>query len=85
MWKEGLTSVPGKLMVQLLLPKQLEEKKTIRSSQQGFTKGKCCLTNLVSFYDVITGWVDEGRAVYVVYVDFSKAFDSVSHGILNEA
>ncbi|PKU32601.1 rna-directed dna polymerase from mobile element jockey-like [Limosa lapponica baueri] len=30
----------------------------------------------------MTGWVDEGRAVDVVYLDFSKAFDTLSHNIL---
>jgi len=30
----------------------------------------------------MTGWVDEGRAVDVVYLDFSKAFDTVSCNIL---
>jgi len=60
----------------------VEEKKVIRSSQHGFTKGKSCLTNLIAVYDDMTGWVDEGRAVDVVYLDFSKVFDMVSHNIL---
>ena len=65
------------LEVRNLTSKQLEEKKVIRSRQHEFTKGKI----MGVFYDVITGWVDEGRAVDVVYLDFSKAFDSTSHNI----
>ncbi|CAM4589978.1 unnamed protein product [Lepidochelys kempii] len=62
--------------------KHLEERKVIRNSQHGFTKGKSCLTNLIAFYDEITGSVDEGKAVDVFFLDFSKAFNTVSHSIL---
>uniref|UniRef100_A0A8C3RUK5 Reverse transcriptase domain-containing protein n=1 Tax=Chelydra serpentina TaxID=8475 RepID=A0A8C3RUK5_CHESE len=60
----------------------LKEGKVIRNSQHGFTKGKSCLTNLIAFYDEITGSVDEGKAVDVLFLDFSKAFDTVSHSVL---
>ena len=81
----NLNSVPGKVMEQLILDvlsKQLEEKNIIRSSQHGFTVGKSYLTNLAAFCDIISAWVDEGRAVDVVHLDFSKAFDNDSHNIL---
>jgi len=60
----------------------VEEKKVIRSNHHGFTQGKSRLTNLIAFYNGMTGWVVEGRAVDVIYLNFSKAFDTVSHTIL---
>ncbi|CAM5161388.1 unnamed protein product [Natator depressus] len=80
-----LSSVPGKIIEQVLkesILKHLEERKVIRNNQHGFTKGKSCLTNLIAFYDEITGSVDMGKAVDVIHLDLSKAFDTVSHSIL---
>ena len=54
----------------------------IRHSQHGFTKGRFCLMNLISFYDGVTRLVDEKKVVDIVYLDFSKAFNTVSHSIL---
>jgi len=54
----SLTSIPGKLIEQFILEiiiKQVEEKKVIRSSQHGFTKGKSCLTTMIAFCDGMTG------------------------------
>ncbi|CAM5123472.1 unnamed protein product [Eretmochelys imbricata] len=38
--------------------------------------------SLIAFYDEITGSVDEGKAVDVLFLDFSKAFDMFSLSIL---
>ncbi|GAB0187214.1 mitochondrial enolase superfamily member 1 [Grus japonensis] len=54
----SLTSIPGKVMEQPILDvisKHVEEKKVIGSGQHEFTKGKSCLTNLIAFYDDMTG------------------------------
>ncbi|RMC22425.1 hypothetical protein DUI87_00739 [Hirundo rustica rustica] len=46
----------------------------------GLGKGWYHLTNLISFYEQVTSPEDEGKAVNV-YLEFSKAFDIVSHSI----
>ncbi|PKU37160.1 rna-directed dna polymerase from mobile element jockey-like [Limosa lapponica baueri] len=58
--------------------------KVVRPSQHRLMKGRSCLTNLISFYDKVTHLVDEGKAVDIVYLDFTKAFDMVFHSILLE-
>ncbi|KAK4815769.1 hypothetical protein QYF61_007187 [Mycteria americana] len=79
------TSVPGKVVEWILLGAITSQMKhMIEKSQHGFTKGKLCLTHLMAFYDKVTCLVDVGRVVAVVYLDFSKAFDTVSRSFLLE-
>lgn len=41
--------------------KHMKDKKIIRSSQRGFTKGKSYVTSLMSFCDEMTTLLDKGR------------------------
>ena len=75
----SLTLVPGKVMEQIILgeiTRHMCDIQGIRPSQHGFMKRRSYLTNLISFYNWVTRLVDE--AIDVVYLDFSKAFHTVS-------
>ena len=52
----------------------------IGPGQHGLMKGTLRLPNIISFYDRVTGWVDEGKAAEVVYLDFSTVFHSILLG-----
>lgn len=73
-----LASVLEKVMKWIIWKPLLKE--VIWNSQHGFVKQKLCL--IMPLYNEITSLVDEKRAGGDVYLDFSKAFNSVSHSIL---
>ena len=78
----SLTSVIGKMLEAIIaraVRKHLDDHNLIRHSQHGFSKGKSCLTNLLSFYRKVFETVDKGDSYDIVFLDFSKAFDRVPH------
>ena len=78
----SLTSAVCKLLETLIRDHMVEflvKYKLINISQHRFLKARSCLTNLLCFLEEITKWVDDGSQVDVVYLDFQKAFDKVSH------
>lgn len=50
------------------------KKKVIGKSQHGFPKGKSCLNSLTALK--MTEFMNKGRAVGVIYLNLSKAFDN---------
>ena len=60
------------------ITRHVRDNQGVRPSQRGFTKGRSCLTNPTSLCDLVTRLVDDGKAVEVVYLDFSKAWQPVA-------
>ena len=52
------------------------------STQHGFRSGRSCLSALLDVFDNITHMLDNNPSVDRVYLDISKAFYKVDHGIL---
>ena len=84
----SLTSVVCKVMEAIIKDKvvlSLQEGSIITDRQHGFVRGRSCLTNLLEAFESWTRLLDEGYEVDVIYLDYSKAFDSVSHkGLLTK-
>jgi hypothetical protein len=48
-------------------------------SQHGFLPRRSCSTALIAFLEYVSSSVDDKKSVDAIYLDFSKAFDSVPH------
>ncbi|CAM4532923.1 unnamed protein product [Caretta caretta] len=78
----SLTSIVGKVLEKILKDKVVKDIEVNGNSdkiQHGFTKGGSCQTNLISFFEKVTDFLDKGNTVDLIYLDFSKAFDMVPH------
>ena len=83
----SLTCVPCKTLERLVarhMTEYMEENNLLSGRQYGFRAGHSTEDQLLLMYGKISQWVDSGSKVDVVYLDFSKAFDLVSHSLLVE-
>ncbi len=69
------------ILKEKLLP-HLSQLSLLATRQHGFLPRQSTLTNLLPAEETVTRWLDEGDTVDIVYLDFAKAFDSVSHRLL---
>ena len=78
----SLTSVAGKLMEKVIrdaIITHLLSNHLLSQNQHGFTPGRTCATQLLCVLEEWSRWLDEGKVIDVIYLDFKKAFDSVPH------
>ena len=54
-------------------------KPSLNKVQHGFCRKRSCTTQLLSVYHDVGKALDSGNEADMIYLDFSKAFDSVSH------
>jgi hypothetical protein len=62
--------------------KYMQLKMLLVPSQHGFVPNKACVTNLLETLDIIKDSIRNGHSVDLVLLDFSNAFDKVSHAKL---
>ena len=78
----SLTSQVCKIFESIIRDNMIEHinvNKLINDSQHGFMKKRSCLTNLLEFLEFVTNYIDQGKPIDVIYLDFQKAFDKVPH------
>ncbi|KAJ1149032.1 hypothetical protein NDU88_001853 [Pleurodeles waltl] len=63
-----------------ILTKRLDFFVNLNTRQKGFMKVRGCLENLTLLQNIIKGARKTKHSLAVVFIDISKAFDSVSHG-----
>ena len=60
----------------------LERKGLLNNTQHGFRSGRSCLSALLNVFDNLMNMIDSSTTVDMIYLDFSKSFDKVDHGIV---
>lgn len=81
----SLTSCACKILESILkdiMMKHLVDNDLLNPNQHGFVPHRSCTTNLLETFDLISYQLSRKEPVDVVYMDFSKAFDTVPHDLL---
>ncbi|KAL8575234.1 hypothetical protein ACOMHN_042355 [Nucella lapillus] len=81
----SLTSIPCKLLEHILVRDIMtycENHQILCEEQHGFRRGRSCETQLLGLVDEVSQALENGLQEDLLVLDFSKAFDKVSHSLL---
>ena len=73
-----LLSVPGKVLARIILERLKEAlDERLRPEQAGFRQGRSCIDHIATLRIIIEQSLEWQSPLYMTFVDFEKAFDSV--------
>ena len=64
------------------LMNHITHRNILHENQYGFQQGKSTQDALMKFSTLVYNNLDKGNSVLTIFIDFSKAFDTVPHKIL---
>jgi len=83
----SIISVFAKLLERSMLNRWiplLYENKILTEAQNGFRKGKCIETAVQSFIEIIQDALDKGVHSIGIFIDITKAYDTLNHTVLSK-
>ena len=79
----SLTSTAAKIFNKMILLRiRPEIEKVLRKNQNGFRPGRSTITQVLSLRRLIEGITEKQLTAILLFVDFSKAFDSIHRGTM---
>ena len=79
----SLTCIAAKVIERVMYDELLcRTQHLIDDRQHGFLKNKSCATNMTTLQDPVSSNLLLDLPTDIIYFDFSKAFDTVHHGLL---
>lgn len=73
-----LLSIPSKIMAKIIEQRLTEAvDKKLRNEQAGFRKGRGCIDQIFALRNIIEQCTEWQRQIYINFIDFEKAFDSI--------
>ena len=82
----GLLNHAYKVLSQCMLARlETETKGFLSEWQAGFRKKRGCRDNVLVLRTIYDDMLEQGKKLYVTFIDYKAAFDSISHKFLDEA
>ena len=78
-----LLSIPSKVLASIILSRmKTAVDKQLRDEQAGFRQERSCVDQIATLRIIIEQSIEWQTSLYMTFIDFEKAFDSVNHKVL---